>query len=450
MGGAMISVRARRAGRLMAAAGAGTLLAAGLSGAGAEATGTQNADLTVGYQCAFPAGPQQVSVRYQAPFPASARPGEQVRPGEATATLTVPRAAFADLGAAKVGGTVRVAAQTTRNGTAAKADWPAFTVEPAPVPGDGDGDVTLTASGRPAAATAGPSGTLTFSLGEVDLGLGPAPAAGGTEESPVACTPAQGQARVFAAVPVVADGTAAAPAPSPKATAAVPAGEAPPDCQDLKEPGWLISGCVYMNGFANVRKLDGATVLNDPAAPGPALTNVEYDIVPNLPTGTGTDVRFRFHEPLRSRATFLTFGFMPTTATMEMDQVGLGTETSAPYEKGRTRQHVQARMRVTIRLYDVTVNGTPLDVGARCASSRAVDIELGDAPGADITNIVKGGTLDGTFEIPPFKGCGSGENLDPLFTGSVSGPGNYLKVSQGTICGRAAATCPPAMPELKR
>ncbi|HEU5026940.1 MAG TPA: DUF6801 domain-containing protein [Spirillospora sp.] len=443
-----MSVRARRAGRLLATAGAGALLAAGLGGAGAAATGTQNADLTVSYQCAFPAGPQQVDVRYRAAFPASAAPGGQVRPGKVSATLTVPRAALADLDAAKVGGTVQVAARTTQNGTVTKAAWPAFTVDPADVPDDGD--VALTASGQPGAVTAGRTGTLTFGLGGLDLSLAPAPAADGTEESPVACTPAQGQAGVLAAVPMAADGAAPGTAQPPKSTAAVPAGEAPPGCQDLKEPGWLISGCVYMNGFANVRKLGGATVLNDPAGPAPALTNVEYNIVPNLPTGTGTDVRFRFHEPLRSKASFLTFGFMPTTATMEMDQVGLGTETSAPYVKGQTRQHVQARMRVTIRLYDVKVNGTPLDVGARCRSGRPADIELGDAPGADITNIVKGGVLDGSFEIPPFRGCGSGENLDPLFTGSVSGPGNYLKVSQGTICGRAAATCPPAMPELKR
>ncbi|MWA07162.1 hypothetical protein F8568_043870 [Actinomadura sp. LD22] len=439
-----MSVRARRAGRLTAAAAAGALLAAGLSGAGAAAAGTQNADLTVAYQCAFPAGPQEVSVRYRAAFPASAAPGGRVRPGKVTATLTVPRAALADLGATEVGGTVQVAARTEQNGAGAKAAWPAFTVEPAAVPDDGD--VTLTASGRPADMTAARTGTLTVTVGALDLGLAPEPAAGGAEESPVACTPAQGQAGVLAAVPIAADGAAQ----PPKRTAAVPAGEAPPDCQDLKEPGWLISGCVYMNGYANVRKLAGATVLNDPAGPAPALTNVEYNIVPNLPTGTGTDVRFRFHEPLRSKAGFLTFGFMPTTATMEMDQVGLGTETSEPYEKGQTRQHVQARMRVTIRLYDVKVNGTPLDVGPHCESSRPADIALGDAPGAGITNIVKGGTLDGSFEIPPFRGCGSGEDLDPLFTGAVSGPGNYVKVSQGTICGRAAATCPPAMPELKR
>jgi hypothetical protein len=45
-----------------------------------------------------------------------------------------------------------------------------------------------------------------------------------------------------------------------------------------------------------------------------------------------------------------------------------------------------------------------------------------------------GGFLSGTATIPPFHGCGSGENLDPLFTASLSGPGNYIRVTQGPIC----------------
>ncbi|MEU5995411.1 DUF6801 domain-containing protein [Spirillospora sp. NPDC047418] len=457
-----MSVRTRRARRLLVTAGAGALLAAGLNGAGAAAADTRDADVTVSYQCAFPAGPQQVSVRYRAAFPVSAAPGGQVRPGAVTVTLGVPRAAVAGLGAAKIGGTVRVSAVTGQNGASADAGWPALAVEPAAVPDAGA--VTLTASGDLPAVTAGPAGDLAFRVGGLALALAPAPApaeaeagagaeagaeAGTPPDGQAACTPGEGRDQVLATVPLVTPGAGEAPRKQPEKRAALPAGKAPPDCRVLQEEGWQFSGCLYMNGFSNVRKLGGASVLNDPEAPEPALTNVKYNLVPG-PTGLGVDVRFRFHEPLRSEATFLTFDFMPTTATMEIDQIGLGTQTAAPYEKGQTRQHVQSSMRVSIRLYDVAVNGTPLEVGDHCQSARPVDVTLSDAPGANITNIVKGGASDGSFEIPPFEGCGVGEDLDPLFTGSVSGPGNYLKITQGAICGLAAATCPPAMPELER
>jgi hypothetical protein len=446
----MMSVRTRRARRLLLTAGVGALLAAGLNGAGAAAADTRDADVTLTYQCAFPAGPQRVGVRYRAAFPVSAAPGGEVRPGPVTVTLGLPRAAVAGLGAAEVGGTVRVSAMTGQNGASADAGWPALALEPAAVPDEGA--VTLTASGDLPAVPAGPAGDLGFSVGDLALALAPAEAAadaGTPPDGQAACTAEEGQDQVLATVPLVSPGTGEAPQKQPEKRAALPAGEAPPDCRVLHDEGWQFSGCLYMNGFSNVRKLGGAAVLNDPEAPEPALTNVEYNLVPG-PTGLGVDVRFRFHEPLRSKTTFLTFGFMPTTATMEIDQIGLGTQTAAPYEKGRPRQHVQSRMRVSIRLYDVSVNGTPLEVGDHCRSARPVDVTLADAPGADITNIVKGGASDGSFEIPPFQGCGVGEDLDPLFTGAVSGPGNYLKITQGAICGLAAATCPPAMPELKR
>ncbi|MFB4305437.1 DUF6801 domain-containing protein [Actinomadura sp. GTD37] len=450
-----MSVRTRRAGRLLVTAGAGALLAAGLTGAGAAAADGRDADLTLSYQCAFPAGPQPVSVRYRAAFPVSAPPGAEVRPGAVAVTLSVPRAAVAGLDAAEVAGTVLVSAATGQNGTSSDAGWPALAVPPAAVPDEGA--VTLTASGDVPPVTAGPTGDVTFSVGDLSLGLAPAEAAAATPEGQaatplegqVACTAVPGQDQVLATVPLSPPGAGEAPPKPPEKRAAPPAGQAPPDCRVLQEDGWQFSGCLYMNGFSNVRKLGGAAVLNDPAAPEPALTNVMYNLVPG-PTGLGVDVRFRFHEPLRSNATFLTFDFMPTTATMEIDQVGLGTQTAAPYEKGKTRQQVQSKMRLSIRLYDVAVNGTPLEVGDHCRSVRPVDVALTDAPGADITNIVKGGASDGTFEIPPFEGCGVGEDLDPLFTGSVSGPGNYLKITQGAICGLAAATCPPAVPELKR
>lgn len=51
--------------------------------------------------------------------------------------------------------------------------------------------------------------------------------------------------------------------------------------------------------------------------------------------------------------------------------------------------------------------------------------------------------------IPAFSGCGVTEDLDPLFTGTVSGPDNYLKLMMGTLCAPAEPfLCPPIVPPL--
>jgi hypothetical protein len=45
-----------------------------------------------------------------------------------------------------------------------------------------------------------------------------------------------------------------------------------------------------------------------------------------------------------------------------------------------------------------------------------------------------GGPLTGTTTIPPFSGCGVGEDLDPLLNASISGPDNFMKLTQGVPC----------------
>ena len=49
-------------------------------------------------------------------------------------------------------------------------------------------------------------------------------------------------------------------------------------------------------------------------------------------------------------------------------------------------------------------------------------------------SLSRGGPLDGEVTIPPFTGCGVGEDLSPLFTASVSGPANTVKQNQGAPC----------------
>jgi hypothetical protein len=71
--------------------------------------------------------------------------------------------------------------------------------------------------------------------------------------------------------------------------------------------------------------------------------------------------------------------------------------------------------------------------------------------GAKYVNVFLGGPLDGEIEIPPFSGCGTGgEDLDPLFTASLSGLGNAITMNQGTTCipSEPSTPCPPTMPTM--
>lgn len=91
---------------------------------------------------------------------------------------------------------------------------------------------------------------------------------------------------------------------------------------------------------------------------------------------------------------------------------------------------------MSLRIYDVRVNGVPLDVGPNCRTSSPLDVQMkGTKPEYTVND---GGILRGTFKIPPFTGCGVGEDLDSLFTASISGPDtppyNYIKLVQGRPC----------------
>lgn len=198
-------------------------------------------------------------------------------------------------------------------------------------------------------------------------------------------------------------------------------------------------GCVYMAGFANVEKLHGAAVINEPDQ-NPVFANVAYRTVEK----ESIEARFRFSGPLRSRATFLTFGFMPTTATIELTQVGEGRMTGRyVHNQG---YDLTATTEVSVRIHDATASGAPLDLGEHCRSSRPMELKLTAEP-ADFTDILEGGLLTGDGTIPPFSGCGGNEDMDRIFIGAISGAGNYLKIRQGPICRTDTARCLPVAPE---
>ncbi|MCP2339133.1 hypothetical protein FHU30_004490 [Actinomadura rupiterrae] len=218
-------------------------------------------------------------------------------------------------------------------------------------------------------------------------------------------------------------------------------GKGPPKgCGDYHgAPADLSShGCLYMAGFNNVNKLDGAAIVNDPKQ-DPVFANVAFKTVEQK----YIDARFRFVRPLRSKTTFLTFGFMPTTATMELDQIGDGTMHGDYTGDG---YNVTATTTVRVRISDARANGAPVNVGPRCQSGKPMNVVL-TAKAADFKDILEGGRLTGTVAIPNFSGCGVGENMNRLFNHAISGPGNLLKIRQGPICKAESEDCPPVDPE---
>ena len=213
-------------------------------------------------------------------------------------------------------------------------------------------------------------------------------------------------------------------------------------------------GCAYVVGFSNVQKLGGAAFINDPGQ-NPTITSLAVGPRVVYDFGDGTDPAATYLEvdslgsfdPPPSAATFLTFGFMPTTATMDLSPTTPLTIVTAgqllpPYEKPTLTRIYGGMM---LRISDVKVNGTPLAVGPRCRTTRPIDLEL---TGTDPDYTVQtGGPLYGSITIPPFTGCGADEDLDPLFTGSISGGGNLLKFTQGPLCDPVNEGCPgPVVP----
>ncbi|MEV4428848.1 DUF6801 domain-containing protein [Streptomyces sp. NPDC049602] len=241
---------------------------------------------------------------------------------------------------------------------------------------------------------------------------------------------------------------------TPGTAAARPA--APPCVTEKPTPTSLSA---YITGYSNVRKLNGANIIPvscvlieqgepqfDPRPDGsfhlltPSTGNLSYQGRKQTPP---------------FQATFLTFGFAPATATMVLEQTGpltVDSDVLLVFPDNLSETYIRARF--VLRVLDVRVNGTRLDVGPSCRTEKPLTspepdpakypgdhlVLLGKGQlinGTDATGylLTGGGPLTGEVTIPAFKGCGAGgENLDRLLTASISGPGNYIKQIQGQTC----------------
>ncbi|MGW8761046.1 DUF6801 domain-containing protein [Streptomyces sp. NPDC055815] len=241
---------------------------------------------------------------------------------------------------------------------------------------------------------------------------------------------------------------------APGTPAARPA--APPCVTEKPTPTSLSA---YITGYSNVRKLNGANIIPVSCVlieQGEPVFDPRPDGSFHLLTPSTGHLSYQGRKQTPPfKATFLTFDFAPATATMVLEQIGTMTVDSdvlLVFPDNLSETYIRARF--VLRVLDVRVNGTRLDVGPDCRTEKPLSspepdpvkypgdhlVLLGKGQlinGTDATGylLTGGGPLTGEVTIPAFKGCGAGgENLDRLLTASISGPGNYIKQIQGQTC----------------
>jgi hypothetical protein len=125
----------------------------------------------------------------------------------------------------------------------------------------------------------------------------------------------------------------------------------------------------------------------------------------NLPPATGS---------------FTELGVVPVTATVAFIQNG-PTTGKVDLNTGA----VTTSSSITLQITSLTVSGLPVPVGPACESATPASVALASQPGFSIVN---GGTVSGTYTIPPFAHCGL---VTPVLNLTIPGPGNTISLTLG-------------------
>lgn len=120
--------------------------------------------------------------------------------------------------------------------------------------------------------------------------------------------------------------------------------------------------------------------------------------------------------------------FMPSTNDISFVQdgkaTGRGRIVQPPDQPPGLYVETDVVAKLVVHLGNVRQDGIDLKVGNDCRTAAPAEIPI-----HAVIPLVVGATAkaEATFGLPRFAGCGTTENLDPLFTGLVSGPGNTLR-----------------------
>jgi hypothetical protein len=485
---------ARRAVRVAAAVAVGaaaiavavTAVSAAARRPAGPSAALQRVTARLSYVCRYPSGPLRTPVAVTASFPASDPVGRLIRLAGIRVTVSIPPPALAGLGGTSAGAVtaeINLGIRASQGHRSVSLSWHGSTAHPTLVPSAGS--LVLDASGPgPAVATSTP-GPVPFTAAGLSMLLTPGPATQAVKRpagQTLNCTLVPGQQTVLAQVAAKRPDRPGRPGPGGPTTPAAGGPAAPRHtrlCPAIPKQGLKLNkhfpipkppkgikihhsaglGCAWIVGYSDVRKLHGAALI------GPGITAI--DVAVNVDYNFKTSDYFQEdsagqldykpcpkckvqHALPPAKATFLAFGFMPTTATMQLTQVGtlniIGLGTTSALKKNT------AWSDMSLRIYHVRVNGTPLNVGADCRTVRPIQIALVGLPTSHPPySLQTGGPLTGKIKIPPFTHCGVGENLDPIFTGSISGPGNFVKLTQGSLCTPSSHVgCPARKPKPLR
>jgi len=135
------------------------------------------------------------------------------------------------------------------------------------------------------------------------------------------------------------------------------------------------------------------------------LSNGNVTASLNLPPATGS---------------FKEFGLIPVTATVAFIQNG-PTTGKVDLNTGA----VTTMSSITLQITSLSVGGLPVPVGPSCQSATPASVALASQPGFSIVN---GGTVSGTYTVPPFAGCGL---ITPVLNLTITGPGNTISLTLG-------------------
>ncbi|MFJ1763483.1 DUF6801 domain-containing protein [Amycolatopsis sp. NPDC088138] len=386
-----------------------------------------DAKASVSVTCPFadPLGARKITAETSATLPAQAKTGTSATIREFTTKLTLPRDVALSLlpAGATTGslqGGVDVDLAVHQGDRADKVPVP-LTVPATPLPETGD--VTLAATGAVPEIALNTVGAVTFDVTAPTLSLAAVPAPGviTTEPAPkIACTVDPEQETALGKVLVLPPVT---PGTKDKQQEALADGPAPGDPPTEDEFGVPLS-LVTILAKSTVKKL-GATVTSDPAF----LFNGLFIL--NLVTGDSRVTGSTTFNP--ATTTFLGFGFVPVTATVEFLPVDYRDSKVIEIAGNITthaddQTYLDTTLQVMARLSNAKVNGVPLDVGPDCVTKKAVELSLNGPYEAFGVGHIRTDEDKG-FELPEFTGCtAGGQDLAPLLNGMSSGPGNQAFV----------------------
>jgi hypothetical protein len=372
--------------------------------------------------------------------------------------------------------------------------WPAFAL--AAVPSPSDGTMRLTGSGVAPPVVPRLPGGLSWTTGDLGLSLVPDDAVADGDKAELSLHCAADKETVLGSVRVRPETQALASG----ARSAGPVGAAAAQekaCEEIPPPGvdprYAINPdptlmkiydeprkpdvmaeltseglpyCIKAAGFVNIKKAGNAI-------PFAAETHLRRGTIhyrtpdayegPNYLEQQGYLVNRTEQVP----GTVLGFGFMPTRATAETVQVGAPSAgkndpitgniqlslAADPFATLNFVDHTSAEIAsyVQIRAATAEINGVPINLGDKCRTSTALlhaSAFLGNQETGLLEPTVGETLVAENLKIPAFTGCGVTEDLSPLLTASISGPGNYVKAEAGGWCNPASGVeCTAPQPE---